>query len=98
MARNLLSASIRSKVNLTRYGTDCYAYGLLATGLIDLVVEADVAPHDYMAHVPIVEGAGGVITDWEGRCLDLASGADRIVAAGDAAAHGATLAALAVRA
>ena len=51
----------------------------------------------YMAYVPIVESAGGVITDWEGRRLDLASGADRIVAAGDAAAHTAALGVLAGR-
>jgi len=47
------------------YGCDCYAYGLLAAGFCDLVVEADLKPYDYMAQVPIIEGAGGVITDWQ---------------------------------
>lgn len=47
------------------YGCDCYAYGLLATGTCDLVVEADMKPYDYMALVPIVTGAGGVMTDWQ---------------------------------
>ena len=47
------------------YGCDCYAYGLLAAGFCDLVVEADLKPYDYMALVAVVEGAGGVITDWQ---------------------------------
>ncbi len=48
---------------------DCYAYGLLAAGFLDLVVEASLKPYDYMPLVAIVEGAGGIITDWEvGRC------------------------------
>lgn len=47
------------------YGCDCYAYGLLATGTCDLVVEADMKPYDYMALVPIVTGAGGIMTDWQ---------------------------------
>ncbi len=46
------------------YGCDCYAYGLLAAGYCDLVVEADMKPYDFLALVPIVEGAGGVMTDW----------------------------------
>ena len=47
------------------YGCDCYAYGLLAAGHCDLVVEADLKAYDYMALVPIIQGAGGVITDWQ---------------------------------
>ena len=46
------------------YGCDCYAYGLLAAGLCDVVIEADLKPYDYMALVPVVKGAGGTITDW----------------------------------
>lgn len=53
------------QVRTAMYGCDCYAYGLLATGTCDLVVEADMKPYDYMALVPIVQGAGGVMTDWE---------------------------------
>ena len=51
------------------YGCDCYAYGLLAMGFADLVVEADLKPYDYMALVPIVKGAGGYMTDWRGNAL-----------------------------
>ena len=48
------------------FGGDCYAYGLLAMGFVDLVVEADLDVHDFMALVPVVEGAGGIMTDWQG--------------------------------
>ena len=75
------------QVHFERYGTDCYAYGLLASGHVDLVVEADMDPYDYLAHVAIIESAGGTITDWEGRPLGLASDTGRLVAAGDVALH-----------
>ena len=52
------------------YGGDCYAYGLLAMGLIDLIVEADLDVHDFMALVPVIEGAGGLVTDWQGAAAD----------------------------
>lgn len=81
---------LRSAVKLPRYGTDCYAYGQLACGHIDLVVEAGLKPHDFLAQVPIVHGAGGVLTDWEGKPLGLESG-PRICAAGDARLHRAAL-------
>lgn len=60
---------VRDKVRIPMYGCDCYAYGLLAAGLCDLVVEADLKPYDYMALVPIIQGAGGKITDWRGNAL-----------------------------
>ena len=88
-------ARLRAEVGITRYGTDCYAYGLLASGFVDLVVEADMAAYDYLAHVPIVAGAGGVITDWDGRPLDLASGTPRLIAAGVPETHARALALLA---
>lgn len=56
--------SVRDAVHTPLYGCDCYAYGLLAAGCVDLVVEADLKPYDYMALVPIVQQAGGVMTDW----------------------------------
>ena len=68
------------------YGTDCYGYGLVASGFADLVVEAQLKPFDYIALVPVVEGAGGVITDWEGASLNLASDG-RVIAAGDRRTH-----------
>jgi inositol-phosphate phosphatase / L-galactose 1-phosphate phosphatase / histidinol-phosphatase len=76
-------ARLRGAVKLARYGADCYAYAQLANGFIDLVVERDLKPYDYFALVPVIEGAGGVITDWAGRALDLGSDG-RVVACGDA--------------
>ncbi|HYP36846.1 MAG TPA: histidinol-phosphatase [Stellaceae bacterium] len=86
-------ARVSDKVKLTRFGADCYAYGLVATGFVDLVLEASLEPYDFCAMVPIVEGAGGVATDWRGANLDLASDG-RILVAGDRRAHEAALALL----
>jgi inositol-phosphate phosphatase/L-galactose 1-phosphate phosphatase/histidinol-phosphatase len=74
---------LRAASKLTRYGTDCYAYALVATGFIDLVVESGLKPYDFCALIPVIEGAGGSVTDWQGRPLDLASDG-HAVAAGDA--------------
>jgi fructose-1,6-bisphosphatase/inositol monophosphatase family enzyme len=49
---------LRRAVKLPRYGGDCYAYGLLASGHVDVVVEASLKPYDYLAQVPIIAGAG----------------------------------------
>lgn len=77
---------VEAAVRLPMYGGDCYAYGLLALGFVDLIVEADLDPHDFMALVPVIEGAGGIVTDWQGR--ELGSMSDgRVVAAGDARVH-----------
>jgi inositol-phosphate phosphatase/L-galactose 1-phosphate phosphatase/histidinol-phosphatase len=86
-------ARLKSRVKLTRYGGDCYAYGLVASGFIDCVVEAGLKPYDYSALVPVIEGAGGVMTDWQGKPLGLASDG-RVIAAGDPALHAAALALL----
>ena len=86
-------ARVSDQVKLTRFGADCYAYGLVATGFVDLVLEASLEPYDFCAMVPIVEGAGGVATDWRGANLDLASDG-RILVAGDRRAHEAALALL----
>ncbi|WP_116091323.1 histidinol-phosphatase [Sphingomonas crusticola] len=67
----------------TLWGGDCYNYGLLAAGHLDLVIEDGLKLYDFAALVPIVEGAGGRMTDWQGRALDAAS-EGKIVAAGDA--------------
>jgi len=85
---------IAARVKLARYGADCYAYALLATGCIDLVVEAGLKPYDYAALVPVIEGAGGIITDWRGGRLSLDSDG-RVCAAGDARVHAQALAVLA---
>lgn len=75
------------------FGGDCYNYGLLAAGHVDLVIEAGLEPYDYCALVPIVEEAGGIITDWRG--APVRAGSDgTILAAGDAGVHAAALALL----
>jgi inositol-phosphate phosphatase/L-galactose 1-phosphate phosphatase/histidinol-phosphatase len=84
---------VSAAVKLTRFGADCYAYGLLAAGFIDLVLEASLKPYDFCAMVPIVEGAGGIATDWRGANLDLTSDG-RIVVAGDGRTYQAALALL----
>jgi inositol-phosphate phosphatase/L-galactose 1-phosphate phosphatase/histidinol-phosphatase len=87
-------ARVSGAVKLTRFGADCYAYGLLAAGFIDLILEADLKPYDFCPMVPIVEGAGGLATDWRGKPLDLAS-EGRALIAGDRRTHEAALALLA---
>ena len=87
-------ARLAAAVKLVRFGADCYAYGLAAAGFIDLVAEAQLKPYDFCSMVPIVEGAGGVITDWRGAALDLAADGHALVA-GDGAVHRAALALLA---
>lgn len=77
---------VEAAVRLPMYGGDCYAYGLLALGFADLIVEADLDAHDFMALVPVIEGAGGIITDWRGRALGARSDG-RVVAAGDPRVH-----------
>ncbi|HXI86306.1 MAG TPA: inositol monophosphatase family protein, partial [Parvularculaceae bacterium] len=57
---------IAAASRLARFGFDAYGYGLLALGEVDLVIEASLKRHDYAALVPVVEGAGGVITGWRG--------------------------------
>lgn len=74
---------LKQSVRITRYGGDCYAYGLLASGHADIVFESDLKPYDFMALVPVVEGAGGIITDWQGNSLTLESGPQVIAAANE---------------
>lgn len=81
-------AALSHSTRMTRFGTDCYGYCALAAGSADLVVEADMKPCDIRALIPIVEAAGGVVTDWRGGS---AHEGGRIVAAGDPALHAAAL-------
>jgi myo-inositol-1(or 4)-monophosphatase len=83
---------VEREVRLSRYGGDCYAYCMLAAGHIDLVIETELKPYDIAALVPIVTGAGGIITTWEGAP---AHHGGRIVAAGDRRVHEAAMALLA---
>lgn len=80
--------AVRARARLTRYGTDCYAYALLALGFVDLVIESALAAYDIAAHVPIIEAAGGRVTDWRGH--DCRWGG-RAVAAGSIEVHAAAL-------
>ncbi|MGE0749983.1 MAG: histidinol-phosphatase [Variibacter sp.] len=79
-------ARVEEQVKLSRYGGDCYAYCMLAAGHVDLVIETGLKPHDIVALIPIVTGAGGVITTWDG---EPAHKGGRIVAAGDKRVHAA---------
>lgn len=65
----------------SHYGGDCYNYALLAAGHLDLVMEHQLAAHDFMALIPVLEGAGAVVTDWSGRRPDLSSDGSVLVAA-----------------
>ena len=94
-AERAVVARLESAVRFPVYGGDCYAYGLLAMGLIDLIVEADLDVHDFMALVPVIEGAGGIVTDWHGGALTSRSDG-RIVAAGDPKVHESALKLLAL--
>ncbi|HSG89398.1 MAG TPA: inositol monophosphatase family protein [Pseudomonadales bacterium] len=87
--------ALRRAVRLTRFGTDCYAYCMLAMGQIDLVVESGLSPWDVQALMPVIEAAGGVITDWRGGDC---SGGGQVLAAGDRALHAQVLARLAAAA
>lgn len=78
--------AVRRAAKMPLFGGDCYNYGLVANGTLDLTVEAGMGVYDFLAQVPIVTGAGGVMTDWEGRALDLQSDG-KVIAAGDAACH-----------
>jgi len=69
---------------LCRFGGDCYLYGMLASGYCDLVVEAKLKPHDFMAAIPIVTGAGGRISDWQGAPLSAASDGRMLLASTEA--------------
>ena len=65
--------SLIERVKYYRFGGDCYMYGMLASGLIDIVVEDTLKAHDYMALLPVIEGAGGVVTDRFGKKINLKS-------------------------
>jgi fructose-1,6-bisphosphatase/inositol monophosphatase family enzyme len=72
---------VSQQVRYRRFGGDCYTYAMLAGGWCDLVVESSLYPFDYLPLVPIVEQAGGVISDWQGNPLGLDSGPQVIAAA-----------------
>ncbi len=83
---------VAASARMTRYGGDCYQYCLLAMGLVDVVIEARLQPYDVQAVIPIIEGAGGLLTDWSGAAADQGG---QVVAAGDRHLHEAVLGILA---
>ena len=78
--------AIADKCRQPMYGVDAYAYGLVALGFADTVVECGLQAYDFCALVPVVEGAGGVMTDWHGKPLTIHS-TDEVIASGDARCH-----------
>lgn len=83
-ARKAAFDSVAGQARLMRYGGDCYAYCMLASGFVDVIVEASLQPYDVQALMPIIEGAGGVITAWDGSS---AQQGGCVVACGDPALH-----------
>jgi myo-inositol-1(or 4)-monophosphatase len=79
---------VENAAKLSRYGGDCYAYCMLAAGQIDLVIETEIKPHDIVALIPIIQGAGGVITTWDNGPPQKGG---RIVVAGDRRVHQAAM-------
>ncbi len=77
---------LAGKVKFPLYGGDCYSYGLLASGFSDIICEATMQPYDYCALVPIIEGAGGKISNWAGEPLKISSDGT-VLATGDAILH-----------
>ncbi|PHK95151.1 histidinol-phosphatase [Pseudoroseomonas rhizosphaerae] len=77
-------ARLRAAARRVTYGGDCYAYGLLALGLIDVIAESDLKPWDWVALQPVIEAAGGSMTDWAGQPLRL-DGPGQALALGDPA-------------
>ncbi|WP_232816617.1 inositol monophosphatase family protein [Paracoccus zhejiangensis] len=79
---------VAEKVQLTRYGLDCYAYALLALGQIDLVIEAGLQSYDIAGPLAVVQAAGGIVTDWQG---GPAHQGGRVLAAASPEIHAAAL-------
>ena len=71
-------------MRLSRYGGDCYAYCMLAAGHVDLVIETELKPYDVLPLIPIIEGAGGIVTTWDN---ERPNHGGRIIAAGDRGLH-----------
>lgn len=82
---------VKAQARLTRYGTDCYAYGLIAAGQIDLVIEAGLMAYDVQGPIAVIEAAGGIVTDWQGNPCPMGG---RVLAAANRAIHAEALALL----
>jgi myo-inositol-1(or 4)-monophosphatase len=84
-------ARVEKVARLSRYGGDCYAYCMVAAGHVDVVIEAGLKPYDVVPLIPIITGAGGIITSWDG---GPAKDGGRIIAAGDKRVHAEAMAML----
>ncbi|MEQ9694645.1 histidinol-phosphatase [Shimia sp. SDUM112013] len=83
--------AVSQGVRLTRYGMDCYGYALVSTGQVDLVIEAGLNAYDIQAPIAVIEAAGGIVTDWQGRP---AHDGGRVLAAANPEVHAEALAIL----
>ncbi|MFN3971891.1 MAG: inositol monophosphatase family protein [Gemmobacter sp.] len=83
---------VAERARLVRYGTDCYGYALVAAGQVDLVIEAGLQEYDVAAPIAVVEAAGGIVTDWQGRPCHRGG---QVLAAANAAIHAEAMALLA---
>ena len=77
---------LKSRVRYVQYGASCYAYATLASGRTDIGLDAKFDPFDVFAPAAVIEGAGGIVTDWAGKAIDL-EWQGRILAAGCEAMH-----------
>ncbi len=75
---------VASRTKLMRNGYDCYAYAMIAAGFIDVVIESGLQPYDISALIPIIEGAGGIVTNWQGGSADQGG---QVLACGDRRLH-----------
>jgi inositol-phosphate phosphatase/L-galactose 1-phosphate phosphatase/histidinol-phosphatase len=83
-------ARVRDGVALPLFAGDCYNYAQVACGDVDICIESGLKDYDYLAAIPVIEAAGGVLTDWNGDRPGLAHegrGTDRVIASGDARTH-----------
>lgn len=83
--------AVSQRVQLTRYGMDCYAYALLAAGQVDLVIEAGLNAYDIQAPIAVIQAAGGIVTDWRGGSVHMGG---QVLAAANPDLHRAALALL----
>lgn len=81
---NPIFRNIADRARMTRFSADCYGYAMVALGHVDLVIESGLKPWDIAALIPIIEGAGGVVTDWQGNPHPMGG---QVIAAGDPALH-----------
>ena len=90
-ADRLAFRRVADRARLVRYGCDCYGYALVAAGQIDLVIEAGLQPYDVQAPIAVIQAAGGIVTDWQGRPCPTGG---RVLAAANAAIHAQAMALL----